>query len=172
MTTTSQFMSDMYQLENKTPSNIDVYISVWICKNMATEISLIYPLTESCSGAFFLYSYFKANFYSFNRYRKSHSRQTLMNFSLAISLLPPPSPPQIFFSELPIILSVCQFKISVRIRLNSALILSCPFLAALTKIFRKASIRLMKEQFSRLAKSAASNIFWYFVSFWTTRVKD
>ena len=29
------------------------YISVWICKNMATEISLIYPLTESCSGAFF-----------------------------------------------------------------------------------------------------------------------
>ena len=48
-------MSDMYQLENKTPSNIDVYISVWICKNMATEISLIYPLTESCSGAFFFY---------------------------------------------------------------------------------------------------------------------
>ena len=46
-------MSDMYQLENKTPSNIDVYISVWICKNMATEISFIYPLTESCSGAFF-----------------------------------------------------------------------------------------------------------------------
>ena len=26
------------------------YIYVWICKHMATEISLIYPLTESCSG--------------------------------------------------------------------------------------------------------------------------
>ena len=38
-----------------------IYISVWICKNMATEISLIYPLTESCSGAwffFFFLSYF------------------------------------------------------------------------------------------------------------------
>ena len=45
----------MYQLENKTPSNIYVYISVWICKNMATEISLVYPLTESCSGAFFFF---------------------------------------------------------------------------------------------------------------------
>ena len=30
----------------------------------------------------------------------------------------------------------------------------------------------MKEQFSRLAKSAASNIFWYFVSFRATREKD
>ena len=29
-----------------------------------------------------------------------------------------------------------------------------------------------KEQFSRLAKSAASNIFPYFVSFQATRVKD
>ena len=44
--------------------------------------------------------------------------------------------------------------------------------AALSKVFRKASLSLMKEQFSRLAKSAASNIFWYFVSFRATRVKD
>ena len=26
---------------------------IWIYENMATEISLIYPLTEPCSGAFF-----------------------------------------------------------------------------------------------------------------------
>ena len=30
-----------------------IYISVWICKNMPTEISLIYPLTEPCSGVCF-----------------------------------------------------------------------------------------------------------------------
>ena len=35
-------------------------ISVWICRNMAAEISLIYPLTEPCSEAcfFFFHSYF------------------------------------------------------------------------------------------------------------------
>ena len=33
-------------------------------------------------------------------------------------------------------------------------------LAALSKVFCKASLSLMKEQFSRLAKSAASNIFF------------
>ena len=33
-------------------------ISVWICKNMATEISLTYPLTESCSGAGFFKFFF------------------------------------------------------------------------------------------------------------------
>ena len=55
---------------------------------------------------------------------------------------------------------------SERIRLNSALIVGClrGFLAALSKVFRKASLSLMKEQFSRLAKSAASNIFWYTIS--------
>ena len=31
------------------------YISVWICKNVATEISLICPLTESRSGSYFLF---------------------------------------------------------------------------------------------------------------------
>ena len=45
------------------------------------------------------------------------------------------------------------------------------FLAALSKVFRKASLSLMKEQFSRMAKSAASNIFSYFVSLRATRVK-
>ena len=64
-------------------------------------------------------------------------------------------------------MSVCQFEISARIRLNSALVVGClrGFLAALSKVFQKASLSLMKEQFSRLAKSAASNIFSYFVLF-------
>ena len=87
---------------------------------------------------------------------------------MAIDLLPHPRPPKFFFfGYLPIILSVCQFEMSDRIRLNSALIVGClrVFWAALSKVFRKASLSLMKEQFSRLAKSAASNIFWYFVSF-------
>ena len=46
------------------------------------------------------------------------------------------------------------------------------FLAAFSKVFRKASLSLMREQFSRLAKSAASSIFSYFVSVRATRVKD
>ena len=64
--------------------------------------------------------------------------------------------------------------IDAHIRLNSALIVGClrVFLAALSKVFWKASLRLVKEEFSQLAKSAASNIFWYFVSFRATRVKD
>ena len=40
------------------------------------------------------------------------------------------------------------------------------FLAAWSKAFRKASLSLMKEQVSQLAKSASSNILSYFVSFW------
>ena len=53
---------------------IYTYIYVWICKNMATEISLIYPLTESCSevGGFFLF-FFIVTFYLCNRYRIGHS---------------------------------------------------------------------------------------------------
>ena len=38
-------------------------------------------------------------------------------------------------------------------------------LFAFNKVFRKSSLILMKEQVSRLAKSDASNIFSYFVSF-------
>ena len=124
--------------------------------------SLLYTLRLSLvvDHVFFL---FIATFYSFNRYRIGHSRQTLMSFSLAINLLPtaPHPPPKKMFFILPIILSVCQFEISTRIRLNSALIVAClrVFLAALSKVFQKASLSLMKEQFSRLVKSAASNIF-------------
>ena len=57
---------------------------------------------------------------------------------------------------------------------TSVLIVGClgVFLAALNKVFRKASLSLMKEQFSRLSKSAASNIISYFVSFRATMVKD
>ena len=57
-----------------------IYISVWICKNMATEICLIYPLTEPCSGAgfffvlFCFFLFFIVTFYLFNRYRIGHSR--------------------------------------------------------------------------------------------------
>ena len=70
-------------------------------------------------------------------------------------------------------MSVCKLYIYI-IRLNSALIVGCftVFVAAVSKVFRKASLSLMKEQFSRLEKSAAFNIFSYFVSFWATQVKD
>ena len=43
-----------------------IYISDWICKSMAIEISLIYLLTESCSGACFFSS---LTFYLANLYR-------------------------------------------------------------------------------------------------------
>ena len=33
----------------------NIYISVWICKNMATEISVIYPMTEPRSGTCFFF---------------------------------------------------------------------------------------------------------------------
>ena len=40
-------------------ASLFAFISVWICKNVATEISLIYPLTEARIGAvFFFRSYF------------------------------------------------------------------------------------------------------------------
>ena len=42
----------------KVSRHIYIYIyiiSVWICRNMATEISLIYPLTEPCSEACFFF---------------------------------------------------------------------------------------------------------------------
>ena len=137
---------------------------------MATEISLIYPLTESCSGAFFLQL---LCIYLIGTGKATVDRLWwFSHWLLTYCPAPPPPPKKKCFSELPIILSVCQFEISGRIRLNSALIAGCPFLAALSKVFRKASISLIKEQFSRLAKSAVSNIFWYFVSFRATRVKD
>ena len=45
-------------------SYICIYISVWICKSVATEISLIYPLTESRSRAVF---FFADTFFLFNQ---------------------------------------------------------------------------------------------------------
>ena len=44
-------------------------------------------------------------------------------------------------------------------------------MAALSKVFRMSSLSLMKEQVSRLAKSAASNIFSNFLSFGYTGVR-
>ena len=42
----------------------------WICKNMAVEISLIYLLTESCSGACFFFFFLSHSFFLlFNRNR-------------------------------------------------------------------------------------------------------
>ena len=41
----------------------------------------------------------------------------------------------------------------------------------MSKVFGKASLSLMTEQFSRLTKSAVSNIFCDFVSFRVTRGK-
>ena len=44
---------------------IYIYIYIYICKNVAKEISLIYPLTESRSRAVFFF--FAVTFYLFNR---------------------------------------------------------------------------------------------------------
>ena len=94
-----------------------------------------------------------------------------MRFSLAFNLpYPPPSPAPpkkktLFINSHTVILSVCQFEISIEIsvisiRLNSVLVVGCP------RVF-------MKEQVSGLVKSASSNIFSHFVSFgYTWRVKD
>ena len=52
------------------------YMFDWICKNMATEISLVYSLTESCSAAclFVCLFVFIVTFYLFNRYPIGHRR--------------------------------------------------------------------------------------------------
>ena len=42
-------------------------LSDWVCKNMAIEISLVYHLTESCSGAYIYF--FMVTFYLFKLYR-------------------------------------------------------------------------------------------------------
>ena len=63
----------------------------------------------------------------------------MKSFSLAINLFPPAPPPPPLrkncFSELPIILSVCQFEISARIKLNSAIIVGLSFLGCLEQSF-------------------------------------
>ena len=114
-------------------------------------------------------------FYLFNFYRiftEYAAVDRLSRVSHRLLTYPPPkspptSPPKkTLFMTSHNSLRKCQFDISARIRLNSALVMGClrVFLAALSKVFRKASLSLMKEQVSRLAKSAASNIFSYFVS--------
>ena len=81
---------------------------------------------------------------------------------MAINLQPPPLPPQ----KTPVITSyiircVCQFEVSPRSRLNTALLVDILrvffFVVALSKAFRKASLSLTKEQVSRSAKSATSS---------------
>ena len=61
-----------------------------------------------------------------------------MSFSLAINLPPPPKKSFSF----PIILSVCQFEISVHIRLNSALVVGCVgFFGCLKQSFLEGIIK-------------------------------
>ena len=105
-------------------------MSDWICKNMAIEISLIYLLTESCSEAFSFLCFFRLLFIYLI------CTEYLLNN-------PPPPHKKKGFSSLLIILSLCQFEISVHMRLNSALIVGClrVFLAALGKVFWKASLK-------------------------------
>ena len=66
-----------------------------------------------------------------------------MKFSLAINLPPLPSPPKKTLFIPSIILSVCQFEISTRIRLTSTLVVGCLgiFLAALRKGFPEGIIK-------------------------------
>ena len=109
-------------------------------------------------------------FYLFNFYQiftEYAAVDRLSRVSHRLLTYPPPPHPHLppqktLFMTSHNSLRKCQFDI----RLNSALVMGClrVFLAALSKVFRKASLSLMKEQVSRLAKSAASNIFSYFVS--------
>ena len=54
---------------------LSFYISDWVCKNMAIEISLIYLLTGSCFGVcvclcfFFFFFFFATTPYLFNLYQ-------------------------------------------------------------------------------------------------------
>ena len=88
---------------------------------MAIKISLIYLVTESCSGTWFLF-FLIVTFYLFiycvpNIYWIGFSRKTLMSFSLTIYL---PSPPKRFF-----ITCHNSLWIRARFRLKSALIVGC-----------------------------------------------
>ena len=104
-------------------------------------------------------------FYLFIFYRIFTEYAAIDRLSRVSHWLLTSSPPQKKrFLLLLIILSVNE--ISARIRLNSALVMCClrVFLAALSKVFRKASLSPMKELVSGLEKSAASNIFPCFFS--------
>ena len=140
------------------------------CRNLSNTDTF----TESCGGAYvvlFLSFFFLSivTFYLFNFYRIFTEYAAIGRLSRVSHWLltyPPPSPQKTLFITSHNSLSKCQFEISAHIRLNSALVMGClrVFMVALSKVFRKASLSLMKEQVSRLAKSAESNIFSYFVS--------
>ena len=91
-----------------------------------------------------------------------------MRFSLAI-YLPPPPPKKITLFRISLIflrMSVWnQREYYTELGSCGGLPWFFFFLAALRKVSRKASWSPMKDQVSRLAKSTASNIFSYFVSF-------
>ena len=96
-----------------------------------------------------------------------------MRFSMAINLERPPPPllknacHDFLYNS-----RVCQLEISPRFRLNTALlvgILRVFLWLPLSKAFRKASLSLKKEQYSRLAKFAMSS---RISSHLATRMKD
>ena len=142
------------------------------CRNLSNTDTF----TESCGGAYFVLflSFFFLSivtFYLFNFYRifteyAAIGRLSRVSHWLLTYPPPPPPPKKTLFITSHNSLGKCQFEISAHIRLNSALVMGClrVFLVALSKVFRKASLSLMKEQVSRLAKSAESNIVSYFVS--------
>ena len=85
----------------------------------------------------------------------------------------PPSPPAIPYLSFPIILYTMTFEISERSRSCSPWSIDFLgfFLAACSKVFPKASLSLMKEQVSRLAKSAVVQYVTVFRLILAKRVK-
>ena len=87
---------------------------------------------------------------------------------------PSPLPASLSYLSLTIVLYTVTFEISARFR--SCFPWSVDFLgfllAACSKVFRKASLSLMKEQVSRLAKSAVVQYVTVFRLILAKRVKD
>ena len=107
---------------------------------MAIEISLIYLYRVSWQSMFFLVivtKYLFSTAYFNTEYAGVDSLPWVSHW------LKPKKEQKLFISSHN---SLCvQFEISARIRLNSALIVGClrVFLAALSKVFRKASLSLI-----------------------------
>ena len=76
-------------------------LSDWICKNMAIEISLVYLLTESCSGTYIFFSwllfiYLNCTDVLLNRLQYLDFDEFLTGINLYL-----PSVPPIFFYNFP-----------------------------------------------------------------------
>ena len=122
---------------------LDIYVWLDFLKH-GYKIFLIYLSTEYFGGGSF---FFIVTFYLFNFYQifTEHTAvDTVLWVSHWLLTSPPPLRDQKKNALLTFHNSLCR--------------------SALSKVFWKASLGLMKEQVSRLAKSAVSNIFWHFVS--------